>query len=87
LCSLETDEGDHGENKREKRADDLQVALKNGVGLKSDVAKPGSARTTKRKTAKCAKNMVVLLRRIVRGAWPWVYRNLVFVLQAERLLN
>jgi hypothetical protein len=49
LGSLETDEGYGSENKCEKSADDLQVALKNGVGLKSDAAKPGSSENHKKK--------------------------------------
>ena len=52
LRSLKTDESDHGENKCEKSADNLQVALKNGVGLKSNAAKPGSSENHKEKNSK-----------------------------------
>ena len=43
LSPLKTDQGNSGENKGEKSADDLQVALKDGVWLKGDAAKPVSS--------------------------------------------
>jgi len=51
LSSLETDEGYGGENKSEKAADDLQVALENGIGLKSNAAEPVSSEDHKKKSA------------------------------------
>src|SRR5437660_479446 len=49
LSSLKTDEGYGGENKGEKAADDLQVALENGIGLKSNAAEPISSKDHKKK--------------------------------------
>src|SRR6267143_172677 len=49
LSSLEPDKGYGGENKGEKAADDLQVALENGVGLKSNAAEPVSSEDHKKK--------------------------------------
>ncbi|PYU84107.1 MAG: hypothetical protein DMG50_05940 [Acidobacteria bacterium] len=50
LSSLKTDEGYGGENKGEKAADDLQVALENGIGLKSNAAEPISSKDHKKKS-------------------------------------
>src|SRR6266403_2081971 len=49
LSSLETNEGNRGKNKGEKPADDLQVALKNGIGLQLNSAKPISGENHKEK--------------------------------------
>ncbi|HYW97861.1 MAG TPA: hypothetical protein VE822_02020, partial [Candidatus Elarobacter sp.] len=43
LSPLETDQGNSSENKGKKGANDLQVALKNGVWLKGNAAKPVSS--------------------------------------------
>jgi len=48
LSSLEANEGNGGKNKGEKTADDLQVALKNGIGLQLDSAKPVSGENDKK---------------------------------------
>jgi hypothetical protein len=50
LSSLEPDKGYGGENKGEKAADDLQVALENGIGLKSNAAEPVSSQDHKKKS-------------------------------------
>jgi hypothetical protein len=51
LSSLEPDEGYGGENKGQKATDNLQVALENGIGLKSNAAEPVSSEDHKKKSA------------------------------------
>src|SRR5260370_12103379 len=52
LSALKADEGYGGENKGEKTADDLQIALKNGIGMKSKAAKPVRSENHKEKRSK-----------------------------------
>src|SRR5438876_7456036 len=49
LGALETDQGYGSENKGEKTADDLEVALKNRIRLKSNMTKPRSSKNHKNK--------------------------------------
>src|SRR5512137_2000870 len=40
LIALEADEGNGSENQREQPGDDLQITLKNGVGIKKESPQP-----------------------------------------------
>jgi hypothetical protein len=55
LRALETDQGYGGKNKGEQATDDLQVALKHGIRLKSDATKPESRKNHKNKGSEMRK--------------------------------
>src|SRR5260370_14326258 len=87
LSALKADEGYGGENKSEKTADDLQIALKNGIGMKSKAAKPVRSENHKEKRSKMRQENLAVAAGVRDRDLNHGYTELSSTLRAGCLLN